>query len=198
VREASAPGPVRVAVDGVSTAGKTTLADELASRLGAATCRVSLDDFHRPGHKFRSMRDEWTASLYEREGYDWQAFRESALDASRIRAGVWDSYRDEPLPDVWTEVADDGFIVIDGMFLLSAAWAGFFDVRIWLDVSPETVLARACERDVAWVGSVTAVRERYEQFWLPAHARYLERERPWERADVIVRNDDWAQPSLAG
>jgi len=38
--------PWCVAVDGVTAAGKTTIAEELARRLGAA--RLSIDDFHRP------------------------------------------------------------------------------------------------------------------------------------------------------
>jgi hypothetical protein len=37
--------------------------------------RASIDDFHRPGHKFRSMREEWTPQSYYDEGYDYLAFR---------------------------------------------------------------------------------------------------------------------------
>jgi uridine kinase len=43
--------PIRVAVDGPDAAGKTTLADELASVLrgrGRTVIRASIDGFHRP------------------------------------------------------------------------------------------------------------------------------------------------------
>ncbi len=51
--------PTRVAVEGRSAAGKTTLADELSEVVrarGRDVIRASIDDFHRPGHKVRSQR----------------------------------------------------------------------------------------------------------------------------------------------
>ena len=74
--------PLRVGIDGRSAAGKTSLADELATLLrgrGRDVLRSSLDDFHRPGHKFRSMRGEWTPATYYEEGYDYQAFTACVL-----------------------------------------------------------------------------------------------------------------------
>ena len=44
------PHPVRVAIDGRTASGKTTIADELAhelNRIGRATIRTSIDGFHR-------------------------------------------------------------------------------------------------------------------------------------------------------
>ncbi|MBV9173331.1 MAG: uridylate kinase, partial [Chloroflexi bacterium] len=71
--------PTRVGLDGRSAAGKTTLADTLAemvqSTLHRPVVRASIDDFHRPGHKFRSMRGEWTPQSYYDESYDYLAFR---------------------------------------------------------------------------------------------------------------------------
>ena len=45
------PHPVRVAIDGVDGAGKTTLADELSEpirRRGRPVIRASIDSFHNP------------------------------------------------------------------------------------------------------------------------------------------------------
>ncbi len=197
--------PTRVAVGGFSAAGKTTFADALAEALrarGRHVLRAELDDFHRPGHKFRSMRDEWTPSLYLAEGYDWAAFRSVLLDpispggSLRCRTGVFDSYRDAEIPEAWVDVAPDAVVVIDGIFLLGPDLADSFDYRIWLSVRPETILERACARDVAWVGSVEEVRARYEGFWLPAHAHYEERLRPTSRADVVIENDCLEDPRI--
>src|SRR5919198_165461 len=75
--------PIRVGLDGRSAAGKTTLADVLADMvqptLHRPVVRASIDDFHRPGHKFRSMRGEWTARSYYDESYDYLAFRDLVL-----------------------------------------------------------------------------------------------------------------------
>ena len=95
------------------------------------------------------------------------------------------------------DVAPEAIVIIDGMYLLAPDLAGDFDYRIWLSVRPETVLERACARDVAWVGSVEEVRARYEGFWLPAHAHYEERLRPTSRADVVIENDRFEDPRIA-
>src|SRR5215204_1839591 len=78
--------PTRVAIEGRSAAGKTTLADELADVIrshGGEVIRASIDDFHRPGHKFRSQRGEWTPRTYYEEGYDYAAFRDFLLQPAR-------------------------------------------------------------------------------------------------------------------
>ena len=57
-------------------------------------------------------------------------------------------------------------------------------------------LARALERDLSLFGSERAVRERYESRYIPGERFYLERCRPRERADAVVRNDEPANPVL--
>lgn len=56
------PGhPLRVAVDGITAAGKTTLANELAAAVtehGRSASRLSMDGFHhRRAHRHRRGRD---------------------------------------------------------------------------------------------------------------------------------------------
>lgn len=51
INELQIDHPVRVAIDGVDTAGKTILADELVKpleELGRPVIRASIDGFHRP------------------------------------------------------------------------------------------------------------------------------------------------------
>jgi uridine kinase len=119
--------PTRVGLDGRSAAGKTTLADALAALLQSTAnrqvLRASIDDFHRPGHKFRSIREEWTPQSYFDEGYDYLAFRDLVLRPlgpggdRRVRTAIFDSFRDVPVPAHWQIVPENAVLIVDGAFL---------------------------------------------------------------------------------
>ena len=116
--------PTRVGLDGPSAAGKTTLADTLAelvaSTLQRPVVRASIDDFHRPGHKFRSMRGEWTTQSYYDESYDYLAFRDFVLRPlgpggnRRIRAAIFDSFHDVPVPEQLQADSVNAILIVDG------------------------------------------------------------------------------------
>jgi uridine kinase len=80
--------PWRVAVDGVTAAGKTTIADELGRRLGAV--RLSIDDVHRP-----------PPHEYYPDSFDFARFRAAvlALDENAVIDGVFLHHPD--LRDLW-------------------------------------------------------------------------------------------------
>ena len=90
LRVAARIGPqMRVAVDGVTAAGKTTFADGLA-RLVPAASRATIDDFHRPGQK-----------RYYPDSFDFAAFRShvEGLPTPVIADGVFLHHPD--LRDLW-------------------------------------------------------------------------------------------------
>jgi uridine kinase len=80
--------PWRVAVDGVTAAGKTTVADALAERLRAG--RLTIDDFHRP-----------PPHEYYPESFDFERFRAAVLAAEGnvVVDGVFLHHPD--LRDLW-------------------------------------------------------------------------------------------------
>jgi uridine kinase len=154
--------PTRVGIDGRSAAGKTTLANELAATIklrGREVLRAELDDFHRPGHKFRSVRGEWTPHSYYAETYDYVAVRQVLLEPlgsggnRRCRTRLFDSYHDAWLPEEWHVPPADAVVLVDGGFLLRPELAALWDYVVWLDVDMDTMIERARRRDVAWVGS---------------------------------------------
>jgi uridine kinase len=128
--------PTRVGIDGRSAAGKTTLANELAVTIqlrGREVLRAELDDFHRPGHKFRSMRGEWTPQSYYAESYDYAAVRQLLLEPlgpggnRRCRTRLFDSYHDVWLPEEWHCPPANAVVLIDGGFLLRPELAALWD-----------------------------------------------------------------------
>jgi uridine kinase len=167
------PAPTLVAIDGRSAAGKTTLADELAQRFqskGRPALRSSLDHFHPPGHKYRSAARQYTPESYFAEGYDYAAFRRCVLEplqqhgSRRCQLSCWDSFTDTPFPEQWLDAPNEVVVIVDGIFLLRPDLRQDWHYRIWLDIDWQTMLARAAERDSAWVGSRKVVVERYRSF----------------------------------
>jgi uridine kinase len=79
----------RIAIDGVTAAGKTTFAAALAARTPGAT-RLTIDDFHRP-----------PPQEYYPDSFDFEAFRAAVLAASRplVADGVFLLHPD--LRDLW-------------------------------------------------------------------------------------------------
>ncbi len=197
--------PTRVAIDGRSAAGKTTLADELAeaiSALGRDVIRSEIDDFHFPGHADRSRRGVWTAQSRYDEAYDYAAFRTLMLEPlgpggnRRCRPALFDSFHDRPLPERWRDLADDAIAIVDGVFLQRPELAGHWDYVIWLAIDAETSLERARQRDIAWVGSEEAVVERYRRHTIPAEELYQRIVDPAAHADAVIDNRDVGTPVI--
>jgi uridine kinase len=198
------PHPVRVAVDGPDAAGKTTLAGELALRIGAAgrpVIRASADDFGRPrAQRYRLGRD--SADGYRLDSFDHAALTRLLLAPlgpsgdGRHRTAAFDGGSDQPLvlEPAWAPC--NAVLLVDGVFLLGRDLRDQWDCRIFVRVRPETSLSRALARDVPRLGDAAAVEARYRARYLPAQADYLALDRPLEAADLVVDNDDPARPQL--
>jgi len=200
----NAEQPKLVAIDGRSAAGKTTLADELALNVrlqGRPVLRCSIDDFHPPGHKYRSRERPYTPLSYYEEGYDYATFQTYVLDPvrygdMRCRLAHWDSFNDVAFPEVWTDVPSGAIVIIDGIFLLRPEFRQYWDYTIWLQIDWETMIERAANRDVAWVGSVEVVANRYRTFWIPTHTHYETRDNPTSITNIMVDNSYLETPAL--
>jgi uridine kinase len=168
-----AAGARRVAIDGPDAAGKTTLADELAHALrarGREVTRVSADDFLRPCEE-RYRRGELSPEGYYEDSFDYDALRVALAHSA-------------------------GIAIVDGIFLLRPALRDAWDFRVFVSVGFEEVLRRALERDEARFGSREEVERRYRARYIPGQELYFAAARPLEAADVVVSNDDPAEPLL--
>lgn len=198
------PHPVRVAIDGVDAAGKTTLANELATAirsLGRPVVRASVDGFHNPG-SVRRRRGALSPHGYFHDSFDYPALIDALLlplgpGGSRIfRRAVFD-FRSDGAVDVPLESAPpDAILLLDGVFLLRPELRDHFDFSLFVKADFALTVKRAEERDRELFGSVEAVRQRYEQRYVPGQRLYLELAEPERHASLVVDNDDPLHPKM--
>jgi uridine kinase len=199
------PHPTRVAVDGPDAAGKTTLADELADRLGAlgrAVVRASIDGFHRP-RAARYRRGRLSPEGYYEDSFDLHALQEQLLHplgpkgSGEYRSAVFDYLTDSPVLKPAMRAPRDAVLVFDGVFLLRPELARSWDLRIHLHVADDEILRRARQRDGSGLTPPAELERLYRERYLPAQRIYAERLQPARIADFVVVNDDPAAPVLA-
>lgn len=199
------PHPVRVAVDGRTASGKTTLADEVADELrarGRAVVRTSVDGFHRPRAE-RYRRGRLSAEGYLDDARDWPAIRRLLLDPLGPEGGLFyrtasfDLDRDEPIEREAQQAEPDAVLIVDGTFLQRPELAGAWELVVFVDASEAVATRRGVTRDAAGLGGEERAREAHERRYQPAFAIYEARVGPKGRAHVVVGNDDVDAPSVA-
>jgi uridine kinase len=198
------PHPIRVAIDGPDTAGKTTLADELVRPLteaGRIVIRASVDGFHRPrAERYRQGRDS-SIGYYE-DAFDYQALRRDLLDPLgpegdlEYRTAVFDYRADGPVAEVPQTARRDAILLVDGVFLLRPELVDGWEFRIFVCVSFDEMLRRGLERDAGSSAAREEVERLYRARYIPGQELYLTRARPTDTADVLVENDDPLDPEL--
>lgn len=198
------PHPLRVAIDGVDAAGKTTLADELAQVVGARgrlVIRASVDGFHHPrALRYRRGRD--SPAGYYHDSFDYEAVCNELLiplgpgGDRHYRPAVFDWRSDTPLNAPRQLAPPNAVLLFDGIFLLRPELKPYWDYGIFLQVDFEETLRRAVERDRAHLGAAEQVRARYRVRYVPGQMLYLQSVYPQALADVVVDNNDWTNPHL--
>lgn len=164
---------VLVAIDGKCTAGKTTLAAQLAEQYH---CNVlHMDDFFlRP--------EQRTPQRYEEIGgnVDYERFYEEAL--LPLTKGESFSYR--PFDCKTLTLTDPVFVpekklnIIEGSYSQHPCFNDPYDLKILLTVDPETQKQRISHRP-------QHLQERFFREWIPMENRYLEAFSIPEKADIL-------------
>lgn len=201
--EARGSSRVRVAIDGRTAAGKTTLGHELARVLadhGRVVLRASLDDFKRPWSE-RHLYDRTSGEGYYRNAYDFEAMRALLLEpAAPSGTGQVTLCSIDPITQVdhsdkRVPMPEDGVLIVDSVFAFRPELNDHWDLRIWVEIDAELSVRRGTQRDAPRDGADTAKalhRERYGT----AEAIYIAEVDPLALADVIVDNSDFDQPRL--
>jgi uridine kinase len=188
--------PVRVGIDGPSAAGKTTLANSLATALRARTGRTVV---RAEIDYFMLMAEDRTAYPYDSpesyylDAWNYPAIRQQLLEP--LGPGGSRRYR-TALGAVEETAPDDAILLADGVFLQRPELDHLWDLRIYVDVPDAESLRRGIERDRHWMGSAAEAERRYLSTYRPGEQRYRAEVRPRERAAIVIDNLDPARPRL--
>jgi uridine kinase len=192
--------PRAVAVTGMSCAGKTTLADEVAAVVdgaGRPVVRVAYDDFHHPRAR-RYRRGRLSAQGYLDDAFDPEALRRLVLDpvaagGPAVVPASYDLAGDVPVEPAPVPVGPGSVALVEGSFLLVPQLAACWDLSVLVVADPAQVLERAVVRD-GDLGTPEQVREMYLRRYLAAESMHQERDDPWSLADVVVDLTDPSTP----
>jgi uridine kinase len=193
--------PTRVAIDGPPAAGKTTLADEVATILraqGRAAIRATIDDFLFPRAQ-RYRRGEYSADGCYFDTHDYDTLNRVLLDPlgphgdRRFRHAAYDHTADTVLSQPATTAPADAVLLFDDVFLMRPELTGRWDLRIFVTVAAERTVNRAVIRESPR-SSQADVERRWRERYLPAQRLYLRTVRPTDHADIIWHNDEPQRP----
>lgn len=160
-----------IGIAGRGGSGKSTLAEKLREMLSDAIV-IHLDDFYSPELN---------------EGY---------LDLERLREQVIDPLKEDNPANYqkydwgtkklveWRKVEPGGIVIIEGVSLIHDDMEGAFDFTVWIECPAEVGFQRGLERDKSVYGVDTT--EDWLNVWLPEEKKYVETQRPQEKADFVV------------
>ncbi|MFG1817356.1 uridine kinase [Kribbella sp. NPDC049174] len=199
------PHPVRVAIDGCSAAGKTTLADELAQVLRDRTerevIRAEIDYFKR-AVELRTAYPVDSPEGYYLDTWDNEAIRDRLLiplgpdGDRRYTTAIMDPSAQTALDTSLAVAADDAVLLADGAFLQRPELDAYWDLRVYVDITFDEVLRRGIVRDQAWMSSPEAAEHRYRTKYIPGERLYVDQIQPQTRAQLVLNNQDPANPKL--
>jgi len=198
------PGhPLRVAVDGITAAGKTTLANEIAAALRdrRPVLRLSMDGYHHPrAHRYLQGRD--SAVGYYEDAYDLTRFAELVLEPlgpngdHRYVPAVLDLATDRVLDLNPMPVPPDAVLVVDGSFLQRPELAGLWDDVVFVNTAPNQARARGVRRDISLLGGAATAQRAYTSRYHAACKLYFDDVDPAARAGIVIDNDILEHPIL--
>ena len=202
--QATEQRPLLVCVDGLTGAGKTTLAEALRSHLqttGTPAFRISVDDFHNP-RSVRHSLGRLSAQGYYLHSHDYEKLRRFVIDPARgsgaycsIVPRAFDLTADREVYAQPLSIKAPAVIVVEGSFMLRESLRAVWDFTIFVSASRAVAVSRVARRDQSLFVSQDAaaiISERYHG----AHDIHDRLNRPREIADLCIDNTDPSRPVI--
>lgn len=193
---------LRVAVDGVDGAGKTTLADELAARLrslGRKVIRASADGFHAP-RAVRYGRGRASPEGFYRDSYDYVGLRRALLDplgpggSLRYQTAMFDVDEDQPILREEQIARPGSVLIVDGLFLHRPELRDVWDDSIFLRVAFAVSVPRGAARGPGF-GSPDPHSESNRRY-IGGNRLYFQEANPENWAGVVLDNNNLDAPFI--
>ncbi|CUR46000.1 Uridine kinase [Alloalcanivorax xenomutans] len=191
---------LRVAIDGVDGAGKSTFADELWVMLcgeGVRIIRASLDGFHNP-KIIRYRKGRYSPEGFYHDSYDYEALKRLLLDplapagSGVYTTAVFNHVMDRPVVVSPREANRGDVLLFDGIFLQRPELRGYWDLSLYLDIRSDTSVSRLQQRDSGPCSPDHPLNRRYTD----GQAFYRQRCHPMEKAHIIVDNNEVDRPFI--
>ncbi len=190
--------PCLVAIDGIDGAGKTRFADRLRVECSAHDLRaqvVRVDDFRR--RVSWDVGPETEADRYYDDYYDFAAvdacLRAFADGAPAVDVPVFDPVAEKISGARSLDLRATHVLILEGVFTLRIP-AVERATLVYLSTSYDEAKRRIVERDREKERSLEEVLRRIERRYFPSQQRYHAEHLPEKRADVVIDNEDAAEP----
>jgi uridine kinase len=175
------PTPLLVALDGRSAAGKSTLAGQVATGIGAIV--IDGDDFYSGG-----TATEWDAmSPAEKVAHciDWKRQRPVLEALSRGEPASWNRYdweaNDGRLVEHPTTVGPSPVVILEGVYSGRPELADLHDLRVLYDAPADLRRERLIQREGE------GFRDEWNARWSEAEHWYFTRVMPEKAFDLVIR-----------
>jgi uridine kinase len=167
--------PFLIAIDGIGTSGKSSLGAELARGLKGELIHV--DDYFLPF----SLRTHHRMTDCPMGNVEWERLEGEILrQAGNPRAVTrhFDCSAGEYSGPVEYDLS--GTVIIEGVSSLRKELRDYYDLRIYIDISPEERLRRIALRDPEWK------QRMWHSEWIPLEDSYTAADVPKKAADHII------------
>ena len=165
-----------IAIDGGSAAGKSTMSERLKEKYDCTVFHMD-DFFLRPEQRTPERLAEPGGNI------DRERFLEEVLQPLRKNEPVY--YRryncstqelEEP-----EKVIPKKLVIIEGVYSMHPAFETYYDLSVYLDITPERQRERILRRNTQQVA------KRYFETWIPLENKYFTETKTKERCDIELR-----------
>jgi uridine kinase len=181
--------PIWIGIQGGTCAGKTTLAHAVAQHIGLTEVLIiGLDLFYHPFNKHSPLNSA-AINFDAPSSINWQLIQQVVRRLKSGRSTAINVYDGVSISQR-LRLVPRKYIIIEGLWAFNKGLSNIFDLRVYVDTSPDIRLLRRINRDVLTTQEWT-IREMlsyYMKCIRPMHAEFVETGKMVSH--VIVNGED--------